>query len=195
MDKHAESAYPLHDLVANRWSPLAFSERIVSEGDLKILFEAARWAPSCYNDQPWHFIYAHRAQQEAFDRILGCLAETNQLWASRAAVLVISVTRTSFSANGKPNAWAWHDVGLAVGNLLTQATAMGIYVHQMGGFDRAKAKDTLGVPDGHEAVTAFAIGYPGDPEILPEALRARELAPRQRKPQDQFVFPGTWGGA
>lgn len=193
MKKPATSPYSLADNVKDRWSPLAFSERLVEPETLSTLLEAARWAPSCYNDQPWHFVVAPRDQADAFQRILQCLAEPNQAWAARAAVLMVSVTRTVLAKTGKPNPWAWHDIGLAAGNLLAQATSMGVSVHQMGGFDREKAREALAIPEGYEAVTAIALGYAGDPDSLPESLRARELAPRTRKDQTDFVFLGTWG--
>jgi nitroreductase len=194
-DRSAPVDYEVHDLIRERWSPRAFADRAVSPAELRRLFEAARWAASCANAQPWAFVYAHRANAAAFAVLLDCLNPGNQSWAQRAAVLIISAARRDFVSPGKPNranAHAFHDVGLAVGQLGLQATAMGLGIHQMAGFNRDKARVSLGIPEGHEPVTAIALGYPGDPAQLPDELRAREQAPRQRLPQAEFAFEGRW---
>ncbi|TPE44340.1 nitroreductase family protein [Pontibacter mangrovi] len=181
----------IHTLIENRWSPRAFSDESVGEEQLEALFDAARWAPSAMNEQPWRFIYAAKEDKAAFDRLSGLLVEGNS-WAKNAAVLFVSIAKTAYDFNGSPNKHAWHDVGLATGNLLLQATDLGLHVHLMGGFDAAKAKKELGIPDGFEAVAMGAIGYVGDPETLPENLKARELATRQRKPLNEIAFKGEW---
>jgi nitroreductase len=125
--------------------------------------------------------------------MLSCLRENNQLWASQAPVLMVSVAKLSFDMNGQPNRYAFHDVGLAVANLIVQATALGLCVHQMAGFYPDKVRELYSVPDDFEPVAGIVLGYPGDPATLPEELRQRELAPRTRKPCESFVFQGAWG--
>ena len=193
MEKPAVSAHPIHELLKRRWSPLAFSGRMVEPEKLQSLFEAARWAPSCFNEQPWNFVVCTRDSPEDHERLVSCLSEGNLPWARTAPVLMLSVARRTFARNGNPNRHALHDVGLAVENLILQAMALDLFVHQMGGFDVAKARSLFGIPDDHEPVAAIALGYPGDPEQLPPPLRERQMAPRQRKPLDQFVFGGRWG--
>jgi len=193
--KPAIAQYPLHNLLAQRWSPLAFAEQPVEVEKLQSLLEAARWAASCFNEQPWRFIVATRDQTDEYARLLSCLVEANQTWAGRAPILMLTVASLHFQRNGKPNRHAWHDVGLAVGNLTVQATALGLYVHQMAGIEPEKARAVYGIPEGFEVVTGLAIGYLGSPESLPENLQQREAAPRQRRPCNEFVFAGQWGQA
>jgi nitroreductase len=193
MEKPADAQYSIHELLRKRWSPVAFSERLVPGEHLCSLLEAARWAPSCYNDQPWHFLIATKEQPEDFNRLLGCLVEANVAWARHAPVLMLTVARLHFAHNEKVNRHAWHDIGLAVGNLLAQATSLGILVHQMAGFSAAKAREVFGIPEDYEPITAIALGYPGNADRLPEALRQRHAAPRTRRPLEQFVYSGAWG--
>ena len=193
MEKPAETQYPIHDLLRRRWSPRAFSDRRVDPAIMRSLLEAARWAPSSYNEQPWSFIVATRDDPVEFGRLLSCLVEGNIQWAQHAPVLMVSVARLYFEDDGKPNRHAFHDVGLAVANLIVQATALGLVVHQMAGIFPDKIRELYGIPEGYEAVAGIALGYPGDPQSLPEGLRKRELAPRERKPLTEFVFSGSWG--
>jgi len=193
--KRARTDHPIHTLLAERWSPYAFADRPVAEADLRSLFEAARWAPSSYNEQPWRYLLATRESPEEFRRLLSCLVDANQAWAKAAPVLALGVVSLKFARNARDNRAAVHDLGLAAGNLLVEATARGLVVHQMIGILPDKARETYGIPDGFEAWTGIAIGYPGDAMALPEPLRARDLAPRQRKPLGEFVFAGTWGTA
>ena len=193
MEKPAETQYPIHDLLRRRWSPRAFSDRRVDPAIMRSLLEAARWAPSSYNEQPWSFIVATRDDPVEFGRLLSCLVEGNIQWAQHAPVLMVSVARLYFEDDGKPNRHAFHDVGLAVANLIVQATALGLVVHQMAGIFPDKIRELYGIPEGYEAVAGIALGYPGDPQSLPEELRKRELAPRERKPLTEFVFSGRWG--
>ena len=193
MEKSAETQYPIHDLLRRRWSPRAFSDRRVDPAIMRSLLEAARWAPSSYNEQPWSFIVATKDDTAEFSRLLSCLVEGNIQWAQHAPVLMVSVARLSFEDDGKPNRHAFHDVGLAVANLIVQATALGLVVHQMAGIFPDKIRELYGIPEGYEAVAGIALGYPGDPQSLPEGLRKRELAPRERKPLTEFVFSGSWG--
>ena len=193
MTKTAETDHPIHALTASRWSPYAFADRDVEQADLCSLFEAARWAPSSYNEQPWSYLVATRADADAFERLLSCLVEPNQAWAKHAPVLALGVTRERFTRNDKPNAAAEHDLGLAAGGLLTEATARGLVVHQMIGILPDRAREHYSIPEHSRALTGLAIGYQGAPEQLPEGLRERELAPRTRKPLAEFVFSARWG--
>lgn len=193
MDKTAQSEFPILDVVASRWSPRAFAPTSIDAADVHALFEAARWAASSFNEQPWSFIVVRRDDEGAFARALGCLTPRNALWAGRAGALVFSVARATFSRNDKPNRHAWYDVGQAVANLALQATALGLAVHQMAGFSADATREAFGVPDGWEPVSAIAVGYPGRVDDLDESFRESELAPRSRKPQVDFVFDGRWG--
>ena len=193
MEKPAETDAPIHDLLARRWSPRAFDERLVESDTLRTLFEAARWAPSSSNEQPWRFIVATKDRETEWNRLFSCLVEGNQKWAFRAPVLVLSVAHMNFGDDGKPNRHAFHDTGLAAENLVLQATASGLVAHQMAGFDVEKARVDLRIPAGYEPVAMIAIGYPGNPDSLPERLRERELRPRSRRPIGEWTFLGQWG--
>jgi nitroreductase len=192
-DKKASIDYPIHELLAERWSPYGFEDRPVAQADLRSLFEAARWAASSYNEQPWNFFVATKENPEEFARLLSCLVEANQEWAKAAPVLVLGVVSLKFSRNNKDNRAAVHDLGLAAGNLVVEATARGLCVHQMIGILPDKAREVYQIPEHYEAWTAMAIGYKADPAKLPDALKERDLTPRQRKPLSQFVFTGKWG--
>ena len=191
----ATTDHPVHELIAARWSPYSFDGRRVAPEDLRSLFEAARWAPSSYNAQPWSYVAATKDEPEEFERLLSCLVEGNQVWAQSAPVLALGVTSLRFSHNGQPNKAALHDLGLASAHLSFEATARGLSVHQMIGILPDRARDLYAIPDGFEAVTGLAIGYAGPSESLPEKLRARDTAPRTRKPLAEFVFSGSWGRA
>ena len=167
----------------------------MSDDDLRSLFEAARWAASSYNEQPWSYIVATKANTAEFERLLSCLVEGNQAWAKAAPVLALGCTSLNFVRNGKPNAAAIHDLGLASATLTFEATARGLFVHQMIGILPDKARELYGIPEGVQPLTGLAIGYVADPTILPEAYRQRDLAPRQRKSLAEFVFGGQWGTA
>jgi len=193
MEKPAEAGHPIHELLARRWSPHAFAERAVEREKLLSLLEAARWAPSSFNEQPWAFIVATKDEPEEYARLLGCLVEGNQAWAKSAPVLMLSVAKLNFDRGAKPNAHAWHDVGLAAMNLVVQATSLGLWVHQMAGILPDKARELYGIPEGWEAVAGIALGYYGDASTLPDRLHQRETAPRSRKPLESFVFTGQWG--
>jgi nitroreductase len=193
VEKPALNDFPIEDFLARRWSPRAFSQKAVPAEALCSLLEAARWAPSCFNEQPWRFIVATKEEPEAFETLLGCLREANRIWAGRAPVLMVVAAKAAFDHNGKPNRHAGHDVGLAVENLMLQAVAMGMFAHAMAGFDAAKVRETCGVPEGYDPLVAVAVGYPGDPGDLPEDLKERELAPRERKPLESLAFGTVWG--
>lgn len=193
MEKHTPVDYPIHDMIRSRWSPRAFSGRPVDPLTLRSLFEAARWAPSSMNAQPWTFLYAACDEQpEAHARLAGTLTGSNLRWAPSAPVLVLALAKTEREP-GKPNGKAHYDTGQAVALLSLQATALGLAVHQMGGFDAARAREAFAIPPEYDPLVVLAVGYHGEIEMLPEDLRERELAPRSRRPQSDFVFAGQWG--
>ncbi|HEX3555270.1 MAG TPA: nitroreductase family protein [Thermoanaerobaculia bacterium] len=190
VNKAAVTRYPVHPLIRERWSPRAFADRPVDRETLGSLLEAARWAASCNNEQPWIFIVARKEDGPGFERILRCLVPGNQAWAQSAPVLLVSLARTTFASNGQPNRHAWHDVGAATAQLTLQATALGLAVHPMAGIDRDCIRAEFALPDGVEPVAGIAVGWVGDPETLPERLRERETAPRERKSLDAMVLGG-----
>jgi nitroreductase len=193
MNKPASTDHPVHELIRVRWSPRAFSEKPVPAEALRSLFEAARWSPSSSNEQPWAFLVATKDETTAYAKLLSTLVEGNQAWAKNAPVLAIAVSELAFARNGRPNRNAFYDTGAAVAHLTTEATARGLFVHQMAGFDPQKAIEVFSIPAGWEPIAAFAIGYPGDVASLPETLRERELSARTRKPLAEFVMSGSWG--
>ena len=191
MEKPADTQYPIHDLLRQRWSPRAFDDRPIEPEKLRSLFEAARWAPSSNNGQPWRFLVAAKENQAEHDRLFNCLVEGNQTWARRAPVLLLSVAELQFE-DGSPNRHALHDTGMAVENLVIQATALGLVAHQMAGFSIDQARADCQIPHDYEPVAMIAIGYPGDPALLSDRLRVREVQPRSRKPVKEFVYATTW---
>lgn len=193
MSKQAKPDHPINDLIARRWSPYGFSDRAVSKEDLCALFEAARWAPSSYNEQPWRYIVATKDDQEAFKKILDCLWDLNQAWAQHAPVLVLALTSLKLSRTGDANAAAQHDLGLAAGNICLEATTRGLMVHQMIGIHPERVRETFSVPEDFQPLTALAIGYAGEPGSLPAEILARDSRPRERRPIREFVFSETWG--
>ncbi|GCE07416.1 nitroreductase family protein [Dictyobacter aurantiacus] len=188
--KPAPAAHPIHELISERWSPRAFADRPVEAEKLHSLFEAARWAASTSNLQPWNFIFATREHPEEYARILETLNENNAKWAQAAPVLVVPVAKLYDFAGREQN--SLYDLGMAVGNLVIQAVSLGLVTHQMGGFDTNKAHELLNIPEGYVPVSVIALGYPGSPDSLHPVLRERELAPRSRKSLDEFVFEGQW---
>jgi nitroreductase len=189
----APAAGGVHELIRECWSPRAFSNAPVSRETLNALFEAARWAPSSMNEQPWRFVVANLADDpEGHARIGATLVPFNASWALRAPVLMVVAAKTAFTYNGAPNPTASYDAGQAVALLSLQATVFGLALHQMGGFDRERARLLLGIPEGYEPVAAVALGYPGNAADLSPELRARETAPRTRRPSGELVFGGQW---
>ena len=193
MHKAAVTDHPVHELIRNRWSPRAFSDKPIPQEVLRSLFEAARWAPSSNNEQPWAYIVATKEDKVNFDKILGTLVEFNAGWAKNATALAIAVAKLAFANNHSPNRNAQYDTGAATALLSVEATARGLVVHQMAGFDPEKARQAFAIPEGWEPIAAIAIGYPGDPNSLSPKLKDRELAPRTRKPIRDFVMTGSWG--
>jgi nitroreductase len=174
----------LNELIRRRWSPTTFAERAVHPAILESLFEAARWAASCFNEQPWRFIIATRGDPAEFERILALLAPKNQAWASSAFALGVTAGKKTFSHNGAPDRFGLHDAGAALANLMVQATFVGLHVHAMGGFDAVRTRSEFSVPEDFEMGAAFAIGYVEGPAEPP--------ATRSRRPLSQLVFSGRW---
>jgi nitroreductase len=193
MSNPAPVQYPVQDLIKNRWSPRAFSDKPVPKEVLQSLFEAARWAPSSNNEQPWAYIVATKDDADNFEKSLGTLVEFNANWAKKAPVLVIAVAQLAFAKNNAPNRNAQYDVGAASLQLSIEATARGLVVHQMAGFDPETAREAYNIPQGWEPIAAMAIGYQGDASSLPEPYQTREKAPRNRKAIREFVMSGEWG--
>lgn len=195
MSDRAEFEHPISDVIRKRWSPRAFADQSVSEADIRTLLEAARWAPSCFNEQPWSFLIASREDQAGFEKMLACLVDGNQVWAKAAPVLMISLASKQFRRNDKPNRFAYHDVGLAVGQMGLQAMEMGLYMHQMGGIHHDKIREAYQLPDSVDPVAGIALGYLGNAASLPEDLAERETAPRSRRASHEFAFKGNYGDA
>lgn len=193
MKNPAPTEYPVHEFIRERWSPRAFSEKEIAPADLRSLFEAARWAPSSSNEQPWAFIVATRDDKENFTKALQPLVEFNANWAKHAYVLGFALSELAFAKNNAPNRNAQYDTGAAMAWLTVEATARGLFVHQMAGFDPETAREVFEIPAAWDAIAAFAIGHPGDPASLPQPYRDRESSPRKRKPIREFVMTGTWG--
>lgn len=175
-----------------RWSARAFADREVAAADLKRIFEAARWAASSNNEQPWRFIVGRRGSV-THEKIAAALAGFNQAWAPKAPVLILGTAKTVFEKNGSPNTYAFYDLGAASSYLTLQAAALGLTTHQMAGFDREKARKSLEIPEEYLFGSVIALGYQDEPETLAnETLIQRETAPRERKGLDELVF-GEWG--
>ena len=185
--KTAPTNFPVSELIRQRWSPRSFTPQAVEPATLSHVFEAASWAFSAMNEQPWRYIYAHKSDTEAFQKILDCLLPGNQPWARNAPVLIISLLKTHFD-NGTLNRTGMHDVGAANATLALEATALGLATHFMGGFDMTRTRADFNLPENLEPVCVIALGYPGEAEQLEEPFLSREKAPRARKPLDEFVF-------
>ena len=190
--KTASPDHEILDLIAGRWSPRGFSSRRPDAETLNRLFEAARWAASSDNEQPWRYLIARVEDSEPHERLAGCLFPGNA-WARKAPVLAMSVAARNFVRSGKPNRVALHDVGAASAQLTMQGMSMGVFIHQMAGFDTERARQVCRIPGDYDPVAMMAIGYLGDAESLSEPLRTRELTPRERRAIREFVFTSTFG--
>ena len=190
MDNPALTTYPVIPVIANRWSPRSFdAERLLDAQTVGSLFEAARWAPSSGNEQPWRYIVGLNFD-EAHRAVLDCLAEGNRLWATNAPLLFIAVSKTT--RNDRPNPHFAHDVGASLENLFLQAIDLGLHCHYMAGFSADRVRQTFGVPDGFEPITACSVGYWGNLDQLSDELKQREQRKRERKPFSEFVFSEAW---
>jgi nitroreductase len=191
--KPATTSVELHPLLANRWSPVCFRSEPLTKTQIAQLCEAARWAPSSYNDQPWSFLLAPRDDQAAFGKLLGCLAEANQVWAREAGLLVLAVAQTTLKKTGNPNKFGLHDTGMATISMVLQAEALGLKAHAMGGYNAAQTRALYAIPETHEPAAVIAIGHPGESATLPPDLRKREEGARIRQPLSQMAFTGKFG--
>ncbi|WP_024931026.1 nitroreductase family protein [Methylophilus sp. OH31] len=196
MQKPAITQQAIHELLANRWSGRAYDAgKAVSQEQVVSLLEAARWAPSCFGDQPWRYVFCNKADNmQAWQAAFDCLVPGNQGWAVNAPVLLLICADTLFGHNDKPNKWAAYDTGAATENLCLQATALGLMAHQMGGFDADKARTTFKVPERYQILAMVTVGYQAAIEGLSEEDKAREVAARSRKPLDELFFNGLWQG-
>lgn len=194
MKKPASTAVPIQETIANRWSGRAYNpNKPVTDEEELALLEAARWAPSCFGDQPWRFVVCNKGKNaQAWQAAFETLAESNQVWAKNAPLLILACANTLFRHNGKPNRWAGYDTGAAVENLCLQATALRMVAHQMGGFSVDAARAAFGVPEQFELMAIVAIGHGDTPESLSDDLRERQLAPRQRLSLGELFFDGGW---
>jgi nitroreductase len=194
MQKPAITQAPIHDIIANRWSPRAYdASKAVSQTQLISLLEAARWAPSCFGDEPWRFIVWNKNQDvKAWEKALACLVPGNQEWAKDAPVLILICADTLFSHNQKANRWSPYDTGAAAVSLCLQATSMGLVTHQMGGFDGEKTRAAFGIPAQTEMMSMLAVGYAADADTLSDERKAREVAPRKRRPLGELFYDGVW---
>lgn len=197
MQKPAITQQPIHDLIAQRWSGRAYdASQGVSKEQVISLLEAARWAPSCFGDQPWRYVVCNKADNlQAWQAAFDCLVPGNQGWAVNAPVLLLICADTLFSHNDKPNKWAPYDTGAATENLCLQATALGLMAHQMGGFDADKARTTFNVPERYQILAMVTVGYQADVESLTGETKERETAARSRKPLNELFFNGQWDQA
>ena len=194
MDKLATTQAPIDPLIAKRWSPRAFdASRPVSQEQVIALMEAARWAPSCFGDEPWRYIVCNRGDNaEAWEKLHSCLMERNQLWAKNAPLLILSTAMPNFRHNNKPNRWHQYDTGAANENICLQAAAMGMAAHQMGGYDGDKARTLFNIPAEISLLSVIAVGYQGKLKDLAETFHEDETAARQRLPLEQHCFNGEW---
>jgi nitroreductase len=183
----------IHKLITERKSIRAFSDKRIDDEVLVTLLEAARWAASSMNEQPWRFIVARKENEEAFGRMLESMNESNRKWAKDASVLLLTVATKKITSSEILNEYAWHDVGLAVGNLSLQAMSMDIYLHQIGGFNKNTARNLFNIPEEFQPISIIALGYKGNADKLPPVLRERELKPRIRKPLAELVYLNNFG--
>jgi len=196
LERKAETTVPINDLAARRWSPRSFDgARAVSAQQLQAMIEAARWAPSCFGDEPWRFLVWNRATDaEGWQKAFDCLSDNNRKWAKNVPVLFLACAGTHFGHNGQPNRWAQYDTGMAALALSMEAVAQGLVAHQMGGFDIAKVRAAFAVPDDYMPMAMIAAGYQAAPEMIEdEETRAKELKARGRKPVADRFFAGGWG--
>lgn len=193
--KKADTKVNINELIATRWSGRAFDpDREINNTALLALLEAARWAPSCYGDQPWRFIIFNRKNKNtAWEKAISCLSEGNQSWAINAPVLILVVACTIISRNGQPNYWGKYDTGAAAMNMCIQATELGLMVHQMGGFDRGKARNLFSIPEAYNPMAMMALGYQLPREKIPESIVERETAERARLPLTELAYDAHWG--
>lgn len=186
--KIAKTKYNILNLIKNRWSPRAFNDKEIDDEMIFQIIEAASWAASAMNEQPWRYIIAQKKNKDKFEKVLNCLSDGNKIWAKNAACLIVSLANKYYTQDKIPNRTYFHDTGLANANLIIEALNNNIYTHPMGGFSAEKIINTFNLPAELEPVIVLALGYLGDPETLPEDLKKRELAPRTRKPLNEIII-------
>ncbi len=193
--KNASTRYPINELIGKRWSGRAYDpDRTLTSQQIISLLEAARWAPSCFGDEPWRYIVCNRVTHPAaWQMALDALNESNRVWVSKASVMILGFANTVMKHNGKPNRWGDYDTGAATMSLCLQATAMGMMVHQMGGYDTDKVRSSFNVPDTFTPMAILSIGYQLPVDSIPDALKEREMAPRVRRPLEENFFEASWG--
>lgn len=196
LEKIAVTNVPILDLLARRWSSRAFDpNRPVSRDQLKVLLEAGRWAPSCNGDEPWRYLVWDRGRDPAgWQKAFDCLSDNNKKWVKNVPLLMLSCAGSIFQATGKPNRWTQHDTGAASLSIALQAAAIGLMVHQMGGFDAEKARAAFDIPAEYTPMAMIAVGYQAGPDTIDDPeVKKKELAPRARKPIAERFFEGAWG--
>jgi len=194
MKKPANNDFPILDQLRDRWSPRAFSDRLVDDTVLGALFEAARWAPSCFNVQPWRFIIATSSHEPTYKQALSCLTEWNRNWACNAPLLLFVIAKTTYE-DGSHNRHAYYDCGQAMTSLVTQATTLGLFVHQIGGILIEQVRETYNIPSEYDPICGAALGYIGPSSSLSEKLRKKESEPRARLDLSDLAYVGTWGNS
>ena len=194
-DRLAQTSKPIHDLLARRWSPRAFDpNRPVARDQLRTLLEAGRWAPSCNGDEPWRYLIWDKGRDpQGWQKAYDCLNENNKKWVKNVTLLMMSCAGSAFEATGKPNRWTQHDTGAASVSMALQAVAMGLVIHQMGGWDADKARAAFAIPPEYTPMAMIAVGYQASPDILDDETKAKELRPRGRKPLAERFYEGGWG--
>lgn len=183
----------IHELIRKRYSPRTFSEKEISDNNIVTLLEAARWVPSSMNEQPWRFIIGKKLHDLSYNKLLDILMPGNQVWARKAPIMILAVSKNKFERNSLVNLHAEYDLGQAIANMTFQATSMNIYLHQMGGFYKDKAMELFKIPEDYSPVCVIALGYPGNINELPENLQEKETAERKRKELSELVFENSFG--
>src|SRR5688572_10171328 len=195
LEKRAPTTVPIHDLFARRWSSRAYDpHRSVPRDQLALLLEAARWAMSCNGDEPWRYLIWDKGRDpQGWQKTFDCLSESNRKWVKNVPLLMLSCAGSTFEATGKPNRHTQHDTGAASCAMALQATASGLMVHQMGGFDSEKARAAFGIPAEYTLMAMIAVGYQTTPDILDDETKQKEMRPRSRKPVAERFYEGGWG--
>ena len=192
MIKVAQVEHEVHEFIKNRWSPRSFDDKRIEKETILSLFEAARWAASAYNEQPWRFVYATKDNRENYNKLLECVNENNRVWIATAPLLILTVIKNDMVRDNKPNRCAMHDLGLATGNIMAEAMSLDLYVHVISGFDSEKACTLFNISSAYSPVTMITVGYLGKPDALPEKFKAPETSPRTRKKIEEFAFEGIF---
>ncbi len=197
LKKNASTSVPIHDLMTQRWSTRAFNaSRPVTRPEITALLEAIRWSPSCNGGEPWRYlVFDKTTDQSNWQRAFDCLSAGNQAWCANVHLLLLACAGSTFAHNGQPNRFAQHDTGMANLSLMLQAVALGLASHAMAGFDAEKARTAFSIPADFTPLTMIAVGQQAEPDILTEAVKAKELAPRSRRPLHETFFAGSWGTA